>query len=130
MRRKFDVIWPGLLHSYDQTTSSKHFCVNPLARLQKKAPRSLLLVKVEDPPMPLVICTSNESLFAFELCLMSILTCLDLACSYLSVASDLKHLVSPSSKILDDLGFSLSQTDGPFKSLTIRHFCQPSHCFL
>jgi len=24
------------------------------------------------------------------------------------------------------LGFSLSQTDGPFKSPTIRRFCQPS----
>lgn len=99
MRRQLSVIWPGLLHSSSQTTSSKHFCVNPLAHLQKKTPRPLLLVEVEDPPMPLVICTSNESLFAFELCLMSVLTCLDLACSYLSFASDLKHTVSPSSKI-------------------------------
>lgn len=99
MRRQLNVIWPGLLHSSGQATSSQHFCVNPLAHLQKKAPRPLLLVNVEDPPMPLVICTSNESLFAFQLCLMSILTCLDLACSSVSFASDLKHSVSPSSKI-------------------------------
>lgn len=75
-------------------------CVNPLTHLQKKTAHPLLLVKAEEPPMPLVIFTSNESLFAFKLCLMSILTCL--ACSYLSFASGLKHLISPSSKIQYD----------------------------
>lgn len=75
-------------------------CVKPLTHLQKKTAHPLLKVKVEEPPMPLVIFTSNESLFTFKFCLMSILTCL--ACSYLPFASGLKHLLSPSSKILCD----------------------------
>lgn len=99
MRRHLNVIWFGLLHGSGQATSPKNFTVNPLAHLQKAAPRPLLRVKAEDALMPLVICTSNESLFPLELCLMSILICLDLACSYLSFASDFKHSASPSSKI-------------------------------
>lgn len=83
-------------------------CVKPLTHLQKKTAHPLLLVKVEEPPMPLVIFTSNESLFAFKLCLMSILTCL--ACSYLPFASGLKHLVSPSSKIQYDGFFTKLRT--------------------
>lgn len=33
MRRQLSVIWHGLLHNSSQATSSKHFCVNPLAYL-------------------------------------------------------------------------------------------------
>lgn len=87
----------GLASFTVQVRQPPSTCVNPLTHLQKKA-HPLPPVKVEEPPMPLVIFTSNESLFAFKLCLMSILTCL--ACSYLPFASGLKHWVSPSSKIL------------------------------
>lgn len=59
--------------------------------------------------MTLVIFTRNESLFAFKLCLMSILTCL--ACSYLPFASGLKHLVSPSSKIWYEGFFAKLETN-------------------
>lgn len=83
-------------------------CGNPLTHLQKKTAHPLLPVKVEEPPMPLVIFTSDESLFAFKLCLMSILTCL--ACSYLPFPSGLKHLVSSSSKIQYDGFFTKLET--------------------